>query len=90
VKQLKELIDKYTLSVITVFWAMAFFVASFIVPPTGIIEPSVLTAIGEIFAFVAAVTGIKEWGTNYRSRYRNYGETKDKEGEDDRGSSSTD
>lgn len=33
--------------------AVALLVASFIVPPTGVIDPSVLKAVGEIFAFAA-------------------------------------
>lgn len=65
-KKFKDIFDKYTFSVITGFWAMAFFIASFIVPPTGEISSSVLAAVGEIFAFVTAVAGIKEWGINYR------------------------
>ncbi len=32
--------------------------ASFVVPPTGVIDPSVLTAFGEILTFTGAVTGI--------------------------------
>lgn len=39
--------------------AVGLIVASFIVPPTGIIEPSVLAAVGEIFAFTALGTVIK-------------------------------
>lgn len=39
--------------------AVGLIVASFIVPPTGIIEPSVLAAVGEIFAFAALGTVIK-------------------------------
>lgn len=35
------------------FIAIALLIASFIVPPTGIIDPSVLAATGEIFAFAA-------------------------------------
>lgn len=31
---------------------------SFFVPPTGIIDPSVLTAIGEVFTFSGALIGI--------------------------------
>ena len=31
----------------------ALLVAGFLVPPTGVIDPSVLTAVGELFAFVA-------------------------------------
>lgn len=39
--------------------AVGLIVASFVVPPTGIIEPSVLAAVGEIFAFAALGTVIK-------------------------------
>lgn len=40
------------------FWvfsiiSIALIIASFIVPPTGIIHPSVLTATGELFAFAS-------------------------------------
>ena len=31
----------------------ALLVAGFLVPPTGVIDPSVLTAVGELFAFAA-------------------------------------
>lgn len=34
-------------------------VASFIVPPTGVIDPSVLAATGELFAFTALGTVLK-------------------------------
>lgn len=33
--------------------AIALIIASFIVPPTGVIDPSVLASVGEIFAFAA-------------------------------------
>ena len=33
--------------------SVALIVAGFIVPPTGVIDPSVLTAVGELFAFAA-------------------------------------
>lgn len=39
--------------------AIGLIIASFIVPPTGIIEPTVLAAVGEIFAFAALGTVIK-------------------------------
>ena len=73
-RKFKEFIDKYTFSVITGFWAMGFLIAGFCVPPVGEIHPSVLTAIGEIFGFVAAVSGIKEWGMNSRAKYRSNAE----------------
>lgn len=33
-------------------------VVSFIVPPTGVIDPSVLAAVGEMFAFAALINGV--------------------------------
>lgn len=39
--------------------AVGLIVASFIVPPTGIIEPSVLAAVGELFGFSALGTVVK-------------------------------
>ena len=39
--------------------AVALLVASFLVPPTGVIDGSVLAATGEIFAFAALGTVIK-------------------------------
>lgn len=43
-------------------------VAAFVVPPTGEIHPSVLTAFGEILTFAGAVLGIDY---NYRYKSRN-------------------
>lgn len=48
----------------TWFWvlslaAIVLLTASFIVPPTGVIDPSVLAASGEIFGFAALGTVIK-------------------------------
>ena len=39
--------------------ALALLVASFLVPPTGVIDPSVLAGTGEIFAFAALATVFK-------------------------------
>lgn len=39
--------------------AVALLVASFLVPPTGVIDPSVLAGVGEVFAFAALTTVIK-------------------------------
>lgn len=39
--------------------AVGLLIASFIVPPTGVIDPSVLAATGEIFAFAALGAVIK-------------------------------
>ena len=38
---------------ITLTVSTGLIVAGFIVPPTGVIDPSVLTAVGELFAFAA-------------------------------------
>lgn len=45
------------------FWilsgfAIALITAGFLVPPTGVIDPTVLTAVGEVFAFAALGTVI--------------------------------
>lgn len=45
------------------FWvfsvtSIGLIIASFIVPPTGVIDPSVLAAVGELFAFPALGTVI--------------------------------
>lgn len=52
--------------------AVGLIVASFIVPPTGIIEPSVIAATGEIFAFAALGTVIKaiDKGVDARVQHR--------------------
>ena len=44
---------------ILAFISVALIIASFIVPPMGVIDPSVLAAVGEIFGFAALVTGVK-------------------------------
>lgn len=56
-----------------VFWttltvAIGLFVGGFFVPPTGIIDGSVLTAVGELFAFAALGVGLEavRLGRNFR------------------------
>lgn len=68
-KKFKETFDKYTFSVIMAFIGVIFFAASFIAPPTGEISPSVLTAVGELFGFTAAISGIHQAGANARMKY---------------------
>ena len=72
-KKFKEVFDKYTYSVVMSFVGVAFFVASFIVPPLGVIDSSVLTAIGELFGFTAAISGIHQYGQNARIKYNSTG-----------------
>lgn len=67
----KEWLDKYTLSVVMLFVGVGFLIASFIVPPIGVIDSSVLTAVGEIFTFTAAVCGIEEYGLRTKLKYKN-------------------
>ena len=52
------------LFVATTTAAIALIVAGFLVPPTGVIDPSVLTAVGELFAFatLAQVPAMLESG----------------------------
>ncbi len=51
------------LAVVLVAFGVALIIAAFIVPPTGVIDPTVLTAFGEILTFAGAVIGI-----DYRHR----------------------
>lgn len=51
-------------------------VASLFIPPTGIIHPSVLTALGELLAFSAAFMGIDEYFT-YLTKKVHYREDSD-------------
>lgn len=44
---------------ILAFISVGLIIASFIVPPTGVIDPTVLGALGEIFAFAGLGTVIK-------------------------------
>ncbi|MGM9675422.1 MAG: hypothetical protein ACI3X9_08145 [Bacteroidaceae bacterium] len=41
-----------------VVFGVLLLIVSFIVPPTGVIDPTVLTAFGEILTFAGAVIGI--------------------------------
>ena len=46
-------------------FGLALLAASFLVPPTGVIDPSVLAAFGEILTFAGAIIGID---TKYRQK----------------------
>ena len=46
------------ISVILVIFGVILLIAAFIVPPTGVIDPTVLTAFGEILTFAGAIIGI--------------------------------
>ena len=63
--KVKTFLTKYRVSVIVLFFGMALITAGFIVPPIGAIDGSVLTALGELFAFTAAITGIDTYRQNF-------------------------
>lgn len=62
---MKTFLTKYRVSVIVLFFGMALMIAGFVVPPIGVIDGSVLTGLGEIFAFTAAITGIDTYRQNF-------------------------
>ena len=53
------------LATVLVIFGVSLIVAAFCVPPLGIIDPTVLTAFGEILTFAGAVLGIDY---KYRSK----------------------
>ena len=54
-----------TLATILVLFGVLLIIAAFSVPPLGIIDPTVLTAFGEILTFSGALVGI-----DYKYRHR--------------------
>lgn len=46
------------LSVLLIIFGIGLLIASFIVPPTGVIDNSVLVAYGETLTFVGALIGV--------------------------------
>lgn len=57
-KQEKRLTLQLIVAVCMAFFGCVLIVVAFVVPPTGEIHPSVLTAFGEILTFAGAVLGI--------------------------------
>lgn len=53
------------IAVILVGFGIVLIIAAFIVPPTGIIDPTVLTAYGETLTFAGSLIGI-----DYHYRYK--------------------
>ena len=45
-------------SVALVTFGVLLLIAAFLVPPTGVIDPTVLTAFGEILTFAGAIIGL--------------------------------
>lgn len=55
---MKRKLFQLTLSTLLVAFGVVLITTSFFVPPTGVIDPSVLTAFGEILTFSGALIGI--------------------------------
>lgn len=53
------------LAIVLVAFGVILIIVAFIVPPTGIIDPTVLTAFGEILTFSGSLIGIDY---HYRSK----------------------
>ena len=53
------------LAIVLVAFGVILIIAAFIVPPTGVIDPTVLTAFGEILTFSGSLIGIDY---HYRSK----------------------
>lgn len=64
-RQNRKLTIQLILAVSMAVFGCIMIVAAFLVPPTGEIPPSVLTAFGEILTFAGAVLGIDY---NYKSK----------------------
>ena len=64
-RQNRKLTIQLILAVSMAVFGCLMIVAAFLVPPTGEIHPSVLTAFGEILTFAGAVLGIDY---NYKSK----------------------
>ena len=54
-----------SLAVMLVIFGVVLISVAFFVPPTGVIDPTVLTAFGEILTFAGAIIGI-----DYRHRVK--------------------
>ena len=54
-----------SLAVVMVMFGMGLILAAFIVPPTGYIDPTVLTAFGEMLTFAGSLIGI-----DYHYKYK--------------------
>ncbi len=74
-KQERRLTVQLVLAVSIALFGCAMIVAAFIVPPTGEIHPSVLTALGELLTFAGAVMGI-----DYRYNYRQLNNDRNRDG----------
>ena len=63
----KKLNVQLWLSVVIVIFGLVMLTASFIVPPIGYIEASVLAALGELLTFSGSILGV-----DYNYKYKRY------------------
>lgn len=68
---LKEKDIKNIVSVGVLVFGILLIIASFIVPPLGIVDNSVLAALGEVFTYTGAICGIEQLGKNAYLKYKN-------------------
>lgn len=57
-KELNKLNLQLVMACVLIIFGIALIVASFIVPPMGVIDSSVLVAYGETLTFVGALVGV--------------------------------
>lgn len=68
-KDLNKLSVQLWMSIVLVLFGIIMIVASFIVPPLGVIDSSVLVAYGETLTFVGALVGV-DYSYKYKLRNR--------------------
>ena len=67
VKEVNKLSLQLGLAIVLVIFGIGLIVASFIVPPMGVIDNSVLVAYGETLTFVGALIGV-DYSYKFRTR----------------------
>lgn len=70
-KEVNKLSLQLSMAVILVIFGIALITASFIVPPLGVIDSSVLVAYGETLTFVGALVGVDY---TYKYKIKNTGD----------------
>lgn len=66
-KGLDKLSIQLVLAIVLIIFGIALLTASFIVPPLGIIDSSILVAYGETLTFVGALVGV-DYSYKYKTR----------------------
>lgn len=66
-KGLDKLSLQLVIAVVLIIFGIALLTASFIVPPLGIIDSSILVAYGETLTFVGALVGV-DYSYKYKTR----------------------